>query len=121
MELKQVILRNYYAAPAVTGEHLDPEELAEELALAYTALRKVVKPPHDSTVFFGKPVNSHKVMQDAFLIGCLQRISRVGAPDSWLDLFKNLKLHETDWDFWGGPRPGEETRVTPLAKLLNRS
>lgn len=101
VELKTLLLRHYYGSATATGEHVEPEELAEELARAYLALKQVVKGDHDDSVFFGKSPNAHKVMQDAFLIGVLQRIARMGAPDSWLDHLRHLKFHETDWDFSG--------------------
>ncbi|MFC5678435.1 DGQHR domain-containing protein [Aeromicrobium endophyticum] len=103
-ELKDLILKHFYLQNGI----LDPQELAEQLALAYSALTKAIAMPHDESVFFGKGTYAHKVMQDGFIVGVLRRLAHLGPPNSWLDLFRSLNFHKTDWNFntWASTRGG---------------
>ena len=103
-ELKDIIRKNFY----LLNGSLDPEDLAEQIGQAYVALTKAVQMPQDESVFFGKGAFAHKVMQDGFMVGVLRRLVHSGPPNSWLDLFKSLNFHSTDWNFntWASTRGG---------------
>ncbi len=107
-ELKEILLRWYFEAPAPPGGHLESEDLAEQLAAAYLALKGTVAQPHQDTVFFGRTNFAHRVMQDGFLAGVLARLAASGPPTSWTDVLRRLNFVETDWNFneWASTRGG---------------
>jgi len=95
--LKSLIYRNYYNQPSLAS-HLSPEDLAEQIALAYGALWSVIGSQAD-TVFFGSVAKQQTIMQDAYLVAVFARILSAGVPHSWGDILKILKFHQSTWDF----------------------
>jgi DGQHR domain-containing protein len=109
--LKQLLYRNYFNQPAAAG-HLNPDELAEQLALSYSALHSVVGSQPDS-VFFGTTAKQQTIMQDAFLIGVCARLLKHGPPPDWANILKTLRFHQTNWDFsWTRAMSGPANTVS---------
>jgi hypothetical protein len=95
--LKELVARYYYSKPLAT--HLDPTELATQMAAAYTALAGLVQNPGKS-VYFGKPKKTfqQEIMQDAFWVGVFAALAVDPAPD-WQKLLKALRFDKSNWDF----------------------
>lgn len=122
-ELTRLVNAHYFATSA--SSHLAPIDLADQISSAYVALHRSVTNPGDS-VFFGKPGVGERIMQDAFLVGCLEFMRRHGPPgtgkpaESWESLLSALQVPLTDWDFrsWSrslsGPAQTDSRRIALL-------
>ncbi|MDP2535496.1 hypothetical protein [Alteromonas stellipolaris] len=99
-DLASIIDSTYYSETAV-NKHLLPEELAQQIALAFDVLSKNVRAPQENSVFFGQSHYFHKIMCDAFLTGVLVYLLENQAVDraGWDKLLKKLNFHKTDWNF----------------------
>lgn len=95
--LKDLLYRYYFNQPSPIS-HLDPSDLATQLALAYDALHAVIGAQHD-TVFFGPTSKQQVIMQDAFFIGVCRRVLKKGPESDWRTLLQSLRFHDTNWDF----------------------
>lgn len=96
-EIRTMVAKHYYLQKH-EGDLLAPKEVAEQFALAYTALWRLVQ-DHSDSVFFGAKPKAQSIMQDAFMIGVLKRLLSVGDATDWDVLLKVLKFDTTDWDF----------------------
>lgn len=118
-----LIRESYYSQPASIG-HLAPADLATQLNKAYVALHSKVANPVDSVFFSSSKKHEQKVLQDAFLHGCMAYLLSNGVPGipggiatSWTDLLQKLKFDATPWDFstWvktlSGPAQSESRDV----------
>jgi hypothetical protein len=99
VEMKALLFKRYFQPAATLGTTLDAAEVAGQISAAYAALVATVPEPHSETVFFGAASHSHKALQDGFLIGVLARLASVGAPKSWEQVLRTLRVDETDWNF----------------------
>jgi hypothetical protein len=99
-DLKEIIREGYYGA-SVAVPHIQPRELAGQIAVAYMALVNKISAPHQDTVFFGAHANGQTVMQHAFLDACLKRIGKFGLQTQadWEALFNGLQFPTTNWKF----------------------
>jgi hypothetical protein len=99
LELKDLIYTSYYSQPPVGGQHLSPSELAGQFLLFHDALRQVVLPPQNESVFFGDANHGQRIMQDAVITGCMAHLLQHGIPVSWAGLLNQLNFSQTAWDF----------------------
>lgn len=97
-ELKDLLYRSYYAEPVTTPPHLAPKELATQFLLAHDALRQSVT-QQQASVFFGDQGHGQRIMQDAFITGCMGYLLAHGIPVSWAGLLNTLNFGQTAWDF----------------------
>lgn len=95
--LKDLLFRYYYNQPSSVAK-VEPAALAEQLALAYSALYAVVGSQQD-TVFFGEKPKQQEIMQDAYFIGVCARLLKSGVPADWKAILMGLKFDQTIWDF----------------------
>lgn len=95
------IIEKYYYAESNSEGHLEPIELAEQISIAFTNLKKIVRQPHDKSVFFGKANFFHKIMCDAFIVGVLAHLNEFGDLDKveWGNLLSKLNFQHVDWNF----------------------
>jgi hypothetical protein len=100
-ELQEMLLRGYYGQPVSGGSaHLQPRDVARQLAEVYTALKASVSAPHAGSVFFGDAAHAQKPMQTAFLLAALGRMRLAGVPSlGWALLFDQLAFSTSSWDF----------------------
>lgn len=113
VELKEIIHRGYYAVSSPSGGHLAPEQVAEQVALAFIALTQKVAAPQQDSVFFGDSKHEQRIMQDAYLFGVLQRIIALGARHDWAALLDALKFPVTNWNFsWVGTLNGAVGKIS---------
>jgi hypothetical protein len=100
-DLSKLLSTNYYGESSNIG-HLPAKQLAEQVSMAFIALKQNVKAPQDKSVFFGKGKQCHKIMCDAFLVGVLSFLRKQNMNPNkpeWVALLKKLNFHQTDWDF----------------------
>ncbi|MCU1493413.1 MAG: hypothetical protein JWO62_1177 [Acidimicrobiaceae bacterium] len=101
IELKS-ILQSHYFGRTMNAAVLPPNELAEEISLAYEALRKSVSNAPTS-VFFGSSSHQQRIMQEAYLAGVLQFLASHGTPvlsgKTWDAVLSGLNFQATNWDF----------------------
>lgn len=100
-DLSATIATYYYSETASFG-HLPPSDLACQVSMAFESLKRCVRAPHKSSVFFGDNKHCHKIMIDAFLVGALTYLRTLnGKPleADWDQLLKTLNFHLTDWNF----------------------
>ena len=119
IELKEIILRDYFAAQK-SQQELSPEAVAKEMCFARLALASVIKTPPEQSVFFGDDVHHQKIMEDAFWPGTLRYLAVHGIPSSWREVLRMLHFDTTDWDFsWTVTLHGiDQTRSKKLAKKV---
>jgi DGQHR domain-containing protein len=98
VEFASKIFKFYYNR-SNTQQQLNPDELAEQIAMAHGALAQVVPQPHDKSVFFGKSDHYQQIMADAFLAGVLEYLREVGRPNDWASILRILKFDQTNWNF----------------------
>lgn len=98
-DLKDLTLKHYYDCSANYGRHLQPLELAEQMAMAFHALVSCVQAPHPQTVFFGDSRHEQRIMQDAFWAGVFSAILKNGPKTDWRPLLTNLQFPQTSWTF----------------------
>ena len=117
-DLASLIRKSYYSQAAHGGQ-LAPTDLASQLSSAYVALHQKVLNPQDSVFFSSAKQHEMKVMQDAFIHGCLAFMLKYGQPgnagspvSSWVELLDNLRFDQTPWDFstWVQSLSGAEHR-----------
>jgi hypothetical protein len=97
IELKNLIVKEYYSCVATIG-HLSTTELAAQIALAFIALTTKVTNPRE-TVFFGTTKYEQRIMQDAFLAGVMSYLLAKGPCADWAALLDTLQFPVTDWNF----------------------
>lgn len=95
--LADILAKHYYALPSQQRQ-LEANRLAEEISRAYIALHTTIT-AHDSSVFFGVTQKAQTIMQEAFLIGILARISVHGPTSDYASVLQNLNFQNTNWDF----------------------
>jgi hypothetical protein len=117
---RQLVEQNYFLKNAIV-KHLQPAEVAEELANAYISLRAIV--PHSPpSVFFGPPASQQTIVQDAFFIGVLSYLLACGRPSSngttWDAILNQLGFGTANWDFdWVETLNGQiGTRSTKIVR-----
>jgi DGQHR domain-containing protein len=101
IEMRDLVYSGYYSK---ADEPITPEDLADQIGIAYIALTKEVSPPLEETVFFGGVGDDgitygHPYMQQAFLIGVMSYIEANGIPEDWRAVLRDLRFDETDWNF----------------------
>lgn len=97
-DLAHLFLKHYYSRPANSG-HMEPSEVAREIARAYSGLHSAIT-NHDSSVFFAQETSKQQfIMQEAYVIGILSRALAEGSTPDYRALLHNLNFHNTNWDF----------------------
>lgn len=95
--LKSLLFKAYYNQPSSAG-HLDPADVAAQIAMAYSDLWTVMGSQPNS-VYFGPALKQQSIMHDAFLTGVLARLLVSGVQTTWKTLLQSLMFHQSDWDF----------------------
>lgn len=97
-DLANLILRHYYSRPS-NSVHMQPSELAHEIARAYLGLHSGIT-NHDTSVFFATDTSKQQfIMQEAYLIAILSRALAEGSTPDYRPLLHKLNFHNTNWDF----------------------
>lgn len=97
-DLSYLVLKHYYSRPANSG-HMEPSELAREIARAYSGLHSTIT-NHDTSVFFGVDAAKQQfIMQEAYLIGVLSRCLSHGSTPDYRVVLHKLNFHTTNWNF----------------------
>ncbi len=100
-DISTLISRFYYEEVS-NFPHLDPQNLANQISMAFEVLKRNVPQPQDKSVFFGKQKHCHKIMCDAYLVGVLAFLRKKMAnptENDWESLLGILRFKGTDWNF----------------------
>jgi DGQHR domain-containing protein len=99
IELKDIVLQDYFRANPT--QPLSPEEVAAELALAYSELLRIVPRPDEMNAIVGTSGKSsgYVVMRDGFISGCLHRLVHNGSGTDWGKLLTTCGFNHANWDF----------------------
>jgi hypothetical protein len=94
--LKDLIKSSFFKIQG--GEYeLTESDLAKEIAKSVSALRDIITKNVDGSAFFGS-VGEQKYFRDGYLIGVCHYLLNHEAPADWIQVLRQLKFHETDWD-----------------------
>jgi hypothetical protein len=103
------------------NSNITDEVITEQIMLATIAVRSTLKSTATSEhhVFTGSS-GCQRVLVEGFLVAVLREIGRRGTNQrtlsEWIDLFRTLKLDQTDWDFRSLAQQGK--RWTDPSKAL---
>jgi DNA-sulfur modification-associated len=91
----RLLHRYYYRARRLSP--LSANELADEIARAYLALREVIPEPKSEAAFF-KAGNSY--IQQGFLVGVLTHLLHHESPEEgWAEFLRSIVIHRGSWNF----------------------
>ena len=97
---KELFHNHYFSQSCAHGTEKTPRQVADQIALAYTALKGCMVGDIDKSVFFSTNSNKNTiVIQQAFVVGVLARIHASGPPPSWKEFLKQLRFDADIWDF----------------------
>lgn len=120
----EILFNHYYNEKPKFQAHT-PDNLANQISMAFYALGRVVVEPEKS-VFLGVPDKKHMVMVKALIKGILQYILEYQNPVScnhsmsdWTDLFTKLNFPKTDWDWSAYTNPKDKSWYKDSEKLAS--
>jgi len=98
IQVRGFALDEYYRGSPVGGKHLDPKQVAEQIALASLALQNSLGTPLDESVFFGKTGKFQQYMEHAFVRSVLAKLLDDPKPH-WDAIFASMGMGLNIWDF----------------------
>ena len=98
VQVKGFALDEYYRGSPIGGKHLDPKEVAEQIALASLALQNSLGTPLDESVFFGRVGKFQQYMEHAFVRAVLAKLLDDSTPH-WSAIFSKMGMSMNIWDF----------------------
>lgn len=97
-ELQELLKSKYFSHQGGKHASLSEIEVAEQIALAMDALKRIVTGDKSESAFFGEASHEQKYFRDGFLAGVCAQLWANGKPRDWTKLLKALNFGETDWD-----------------------
>ena len=94
----QELLRDKYFQEMGGQHRLSELEIAEQLSLAVSALKTVVKGNVDQSAFFGVERFEQKYFRDGFIAGVCAHLLAHGKPADWVSVLEKMNFSRTDWN-----------------------